>query len=157
MVLFQYSLEPGADLGFSRGGADFQNKIRKFWRPFFLVDQIDFSSSPKALFSPYFGKIFCAAGKFLKKQSKKPFLGTFWKILCAPPQSWYICALSPARSPSKLVYIGAKGAFRKILRSVGQKWISEKVSKGGPFRSAGGRIPEDGSSAPRPPPKSAPA
>ena len=25
---------------------------------------------------------------------------------------------------SKLVYIGAKGAFRKILESVGQKWIS---------------------------------
>ena len=30
-------------------------------------------------------------------------------------------------------------AFRKILGSVGQKWISEKVSKGGPFGSAGGR------------------
>ena len=28
-----------------------------------------------------------------------------------------------ARSPSKLVYIGAEGAFRKILGSVGQKWI----------------------------------
>ena len=54
-----------------------------------------------------------------------------------------------ARSPSKLVYIGAKDAFRKILGSVGQKWISEKVSKGGPFGSAGGRIPEGGG---RPPP-----
>ena len=49
-----------------------------------------------------------------------------------------------ARSPSKLVYIGAKGAFRKILGSVRQKWISEKVSKGGPFGSAGGRIPDGG-------------
>ena len=29
------------------------------------------------------------------------------------------------RSPSKLVYIGAKGAFRKILESVGQKWIKK--------------------------------
>ena len=28
------------------------------------------------------------------------------------------------RSPSKLLYIGAKGAFRKILGSVGKKWIS---------------------------------
>ena len=45
-----------------------------------------------------------------------------------------------ARSPSKLVYIGAKGAFRKILGSVGQKGISEKVSKGGPFGSAGDRM-----------------
>ena len=62
-----------------------------------------------------------------------------------------------ARSPSKLVYIGAKGAFRKILGSVGQKWISEKVSKGGPFGSAGGRIPEGGGGGVRfPPPKSAP-
>ena len=60
-----------------------------------------------------------------------------------------------ARSPSKLVYIGAKGAFRKILGSVCEKWISEKVSKGGPFGSAGGRIPEGGRPPP-PPPKSAP-
>ena len=29
-----------------------------------------------------------------------------------------------ARSPSKLVYFGAKGAFRKILGSIDQKWIS---------------------------------
>ena len=47
------------------------------------------------------------------------------------------------------LYIGAKGAFRKILGSVGQKWVSEKVSKGdgrgsNPFGSAGGRIPEGG-------------
>ena len=49
-----------------------------------------------------------------------------------------------ARSPSKLAYIGAEGAFRKFLGSVGQKRISEKVSKGGPFGSAGGRIPEGG-------------
>ena len=42
-----------------------------------------------------------------------------------------------ARSPSKLVYIGAKGAFRKILGSVGQKWISEKVSKGDPLGRQG--------------------
>ena len=49
-----------------------------------------------------------------------------------------------ARSASELVFIGAKGALRKILVSVGQKWISEKVSKGGPFGSAGGRIPEGG-------------
>ena len=65
-----------------------------------------------------------------------------------------------ARSPSKIAFIGAEGAFRKILGSVGQKWISEKVSKGGPFGSAGGQIPEGGggASAPPPPlPKSAPA
>ena len=32
-----------------------------------------------------------------------------------------------------------------------------KSTKGGPFGSAGGRIPERGTSAPPPPPKSAPA
>ena len=54
-----------------------------------------------------------------------------------------------------------KIAFRKILGSVSQKWTSEKVSKGGPFGSTGGRIPEDKTSAPKalpppPPPKFAP-
>ena len=57
-----------------------------------------------------------------------------------------------ARSPSKLVHIGAKGAFRKILGSVGQKWISEKVPKGGPFGLTGGRIPEREGVRPPPPP-----
>ena len=62
-----------------------------------------------------------------------------------------------ARSPSKIAFIGAEGAFRKVLGSVGQKWISEKVSKGGPFGSAGGQIPEGGRPPPPPPPpKSAP-
>ena len=53
---------------------------------------------------------------------------------------------------SKLISIGAKGAFRKILGSVGQKWISEKVPKGGPFGLAGGRIPEEGGLPPPAPP-----
>ena len=57
-----------------------------------------------------------------------------------------------ARSPSKIAFIGAKGAFRKILGSVSQKWISEKVSKGGPFGSAGGQIPEGGGGVRPPPP-----
>ena len=61
-----------------------------------------------------------------------------------------------ARSPSKIAYIGAKGAFRKILGSVGQKWISEKVSKGGPFGSAGGQIPEGEGVRPPPPPLNPP-
>ena len=56
------------------------------------------------------------------------------------------------RCPSKIAYIGAEGAFRKILGSVGQKWISEKVSKGGPFGSAGGQIPEGGGGVRPPPP-----
>ena len=61
-----------------------------------------------------------------------------------------------ARSPSKIAFIGAQGAFRKILGSVGQKWISEKVSKGGPFGSAGGQIPEGGGGVRPPPPLNPP-
>ena len=41
-----------------------------------------------------------------------------------------------ARSPAKLVYIGAKGAFRKILGSINQKWKSQNSTK------AGGHISE---------------
>ena len=61
-----------------------------------------------------------------------------------------------ARFTSKLVYIGAQGAFRKILGSVGQKWVFEKLSKGGPFGSSGGRNPEGGGGWRRTPPKSDP-
>ena len=98
-----------------------------------------------------YGKIFCAAGKLLKKQSKKAVFGHFLKNFDKKN-----CVFFGARSPSKLVYIGLEGAFRTILGSVGQKWISEKVSKGGPFGSAGGRIAEERTVPPRPPPKSAP-
>ena len=114
---------------FSRGGADFQSTVFPLlWQKFLRRRQIFEKTVKKAVF-----------GHFLKNFDKK------------------IAFFFGARSPSKLVYIGAKGAFRKILGSVGQKWISEKVSKGGPFGSAGGRIPEKGASAPSPPPpKSAP-
>ena len=44
--------------------------------------------------------------------------------------------------PSNLMYIGTKGAFRKTLLSVRQKLISQNRTKEGPFRWAGGRIPE---------------
>ena len=47
--------------------------------------------------------------------------------------------------------MGAKGALRKILRSVSQKWISQNSTKGGLFGSAGGQIPEEGHPPPLPP------
>ena len=40
------------------------------------------------------------------------------------------------------MYFGAKGAFGNFLGSVSQKRISQKSTKGGPFESAGERIPE---------------
>ena len=66
---------------------------------------------------------------------------------------WIKNGVFSARAPpSKLVFIGAKGAFRKVLRLVSRKWISQNSSKGGPFESPGGRIPEGRAYAPRPPP-----
>ena len=68
-----YILYTGADLGFSRGRRGggggggvrgFYKKFSKFCRPFFQVDQIDFSNSPKTLKRPCFGKIFAPQAKF---------------------------------------------------------------------------------------------
>ena len=65
-------LVAGADLGFSRGGADFQKKFENFDDLFFRSTKLIFRALPKHCFAPIL------AGKFLKKkQSKKPFLGTF--------------------------------------------------------------------------------
>ena len=95
---------------FSRGGGGFSKNFRKFCRPFFWVEQSEFPSSPKALKRPCFGKIFCAAGKNLKNRPKKTGQK---KRLRNPVFFWR--ALPP---PKKFVYIGAVGAFTKILRSV---------------------------------------
>ena len=39
-------------------------------------------------------------------------------------------AFFDVRSPSKLVYFGAKGTFRKISGSISQKWTSQNSTKG---------------------------
>ena len=49
------------------------------------------------------------------------FSGTFWKILTKNLR------LFAARSPLKIVYIIAKGAFRKILSSFGDPLVGEGV------------------------------
>ena len=72
-----YLVYSGADLGFSRRGANFQKNFQNFDDLFFRSTKLIFRALPKHCFAPYFGKIFGAAGKFLKKQSKKPFLGNF--------------------------------------------------------------------------------
>ena len=62
----------GGSRTFSRGGGGrIFKKISKIFTTFFLGRPIDFSSSHKALFCPYFGKICCAAGKILKNSKKK--------------------------------------------------------------------------------------
>ena len=55
----------------------------------------------------------------MKKQVKKAVFGHFLENFDKKKTR-----LFGARSPSKLVYIGAEVALRKILGSVGQKWIS---------------------------------
>ena len=115
--------------------------FKKFCRLFFLI----FRALPKHGLVR-FGQIFCAASKILKKQSKKAFLGTFWKILtkkiaffrrALPSQNWYILA---PKAPLKNLRVGRKKM--DFLKS-----------------TKGGRIPEGegGGFGVRPlPPKSAP-
>ena len=50
-------------------------------------------------------------------------VSNFWKILTEKLRVF------GARSLSKLVYIGAKGAFRKIFGLVGIKWLSLKCQR----------------------------
>ena len=80
--------------------------------------------------------------KLRKKNSpKKLFLGTFWKILTkksAPP-------------PKKKISIcWRQRRLQKNFRVGRPKLDFLKVPKGGPFGSAGGQIPEEETSAPRP-------
>ena len=47
-----------------------------------------------------------------------------------------------ARAPSKLVFNGATGAFRKKIRFSRRKWVAQNKTNRGASGSAGGRIPE---------------
>ena len=98
---------------------------------------------------PLFWQSFLRRRKIFEKTVKKAVFGHFLKNFDKK------IAFFGARSPSKLVYIGAQGAFRKILGSVGQKGISEKVSKGDPLGRQGVESLRGGGVRP-PPPKSAP-
>ena len=63
-------------------------------------------------------QIFCAAGNFFslkKTDQKRPFWALFGKFW---PKNRVFSARAP---PSKLIYIGAKGPFRKTWKSVIQK------------------------------------
>ena len=131
---------------FSRGGGtDFQKNFQNFDDLFFFRStKLTFELSQSTVL-PLFWQNFLRRRQIFEKNSQK---SRFWALF---EKFWQKNSVFfGARSPSKVVYIGAKGAFRKILGSVGQKWISEKVSKGGPFGPAGGRIPEEGASAPPP-------
>ena len=135
---------PKADLGFSRGvvvvGVDFLEGGGG-------GNQIDFLSSPKALRRPCFGRNFCAAGKILKKKTgQKAILGTFWKMFTKKSR---FCG---ARALLKISIYWRQKRLKKNFRVRHQKCISKNSTKGGPFGSAGGRIPEGGGCVRLPPP-----
>ena len=72
---------------------------------------------------------------FEKKQVKKTVLGTFWKFLTKKMRFLY---------PSKLKYVGAKGALRITLRPKSAKnGCLSRVPKVVPFGSVEDRIPEE--------------
>ena len=106
---------------FSRGVGGFSKIVENF-DDLFLSDQIDFSSSPKALKRRFWAL-------FENVDKKIAFFG--------------------ARSSSKnSIFYGLKKNF-----TVGRpKMDFLKTSKGGPFGSAGGRIPEEGGGVRPPPP-----
>ena len=85
----------------SRGVGGFENYV-----DLFSADQIDFPSSRKALKRPWFGQILKK-----KKQAKKVIFRNFLETF--DQKSHF-----GARSPLKLIYIGAEGAYRKLLGSL---------------------------------------
>ena len=138
-------LQTGADLGFSRGGgggvADFQKIFENFDDLFFLFFRsikLIFRALPKHGFVPILAKFFASQAKFWKNRSKKAFLGTFWKILTEKLRFF------GARSPLKISIYWRQRRLQKIFRVDRPKMDFLKVSKGGPFGSAGDRIPGGG-------------
>ena len=68
-----------ADLGFSREGGGI---FKKFCRPFFRSTKLIFRALPKHCFVHILAKFSAPQAKFKKKkQARKAFLGTFWKML----------------------------------------------------------------------------
>ena len=95
---------------FSRRGFGFKKKnLKVLPTTFFKIDPIVFLSSLKSLERPHFEQI-----SEKKSRPQKKFLSTFLKLLT---KTWRFFL---AHAPSKLVYIGAAGAFNKYLGSVAE-------------------------------------
>ena len=96
-----------------RGGSRIKfSNFRKFCRPFFWVDHIDFPSSPKALKRLCFGQVLCAKGKILNKQIKKGVFSHFLKNF--DQKNAFFSARAP---PSKLEYWRKMCLFLLFLKS----------------------------------------
>ena len=106
-----------------------------------------FQALPNHCFAPILAKFSAPQANLEKKTVKKAVFGRFLKKLDKK-----IAFFFGARSPSKLVYIGAEGALRKILGSVGQKWISKLYQRGDPLGRQGVESLRGGGGRPPPPP-----
>ena len=128
----------GADLGFSRGGgAGFQKNVKNFDDLFYKSTKLIFWAFRNHYKDPGLAKCSTPQTKFWKNyMPKKTYLGAFSKFWTKN------CVFSARALPSNLVYIDAKGASKKILGSVSQKWRPQNSTKGGRFRWAWDRIPE---------------
>ena len=78
---------------------------------------------------------FSAPEAIKKKSPKKAILGTFWKTLTKKLRFF------GTRFPLKISIDWHEGAFRKILRSASQKWISRNSKKGDPLGRLGVESP----------------
>ena len=116
----------GANLGFSWGVRIFK-KFSKILSTFFLGRPNWSFELSLSIVSPFWLNYLRRRQKFEKKKQFKT--GVFWALFgkCWPKNRFF----SAPAPPSKLVYVGAQGALRKILGSVGQKWSSYRVKKKG--------------------------
>ena len=98
----------GSRIFFEGGGGGFSKRNRKFWRLFFL-------GRPNWFFEPSQSTVLPLCWQNFLRRVFRHFLENF---------DQKNCVFSARAPPSKLVNNGAEGDFRKILGSVGQKWIS---------------------------------
>ena len=117
---------------FSRGGGGFSKILSAF---FFRSTELIFRAIPTHSLVPVLAKISAPLAKFWKNCPKNAFLVLFGKFL---PKNCVFLARAP---PSNLVYIGAKGAFRKNFRVGRPKMDFLKSTKGGTLRVGKGSNP----------------
>ena len=141
-------MEPGADLGFSRGRVEFsKKKFKNFVDLFLRLTKLIFRALPKHCFVPFW-----PTRKTLKKKTSKKSVWRLFFCKILTKNRVFFLARAP---PSKLVYIGADGAFKKTLGSVAKNGYL-KIYKGYLLGRHGVEFQRKCPQAP-PPPESAPA
>ena len=120
-----FNRDQGGSRIFSRGGG-FSKNFQNFCiliDLFFRSTKLIFRALPKHGLVP----VLAPQAKFWKSCPEKAFLGTFWKILTKNR------VFSVRDPPSKLVYIGAEGAFKKIKGRPAKNWFLKKYQREDPL------------------------